>query len=873
MSAPQPPRWARAIAVRMVRGTNAEFVLADLADDYAHQRPGRGALLSCARYLRLAGASRRAMRGENWNPLRFAAALAADGRFALRGLRKNPGFATVAILTLALGIGANAAIFGVVRGVLLEPLPYPQPGRVVNVWQVFRDWQESEIETFRQMSESFPVSWPVYEEWSERNHSFEAIAAYGDYPTIVDGVEIAEWVGVVSTTRSFVDVVGVLPALGRWFTADEDRVGGDRVVVMSHGYWQKMGGDPSILGSMLRMHGDEYTVIGVMPEGFYFPDRTYDLWYPVPDGRRNDRFTNQSMSAIARLAPGVSIADAQREMDAIADQIIVDFPDTIDAGVRLVGRVEEVAGSTASTLRLLATAVGLVLLVAAANVAGLLLVRTTARQQELAVRSALGARRTRLVAQLMVEGGVLSAIGGLVGLAVVYATFGWLRALLPADTPRLEDMTVNWQVAAFVAGVSAMVALMFGLIAAAHLRRSDPTEGLRQSSRVVAGSRGRAALVIGEIAVSVVLLAAASLLVGSYFRLASIDSGIRTDGILSLHAAAPIDIWHDSPGELRTFYTETSRQLRSLPGVLSAAAVSRLPFTGSQSSGDFGLVEDAQTREDAGWSLEQNVSPSYFETMGIPLVAGRSLTDSYDSAPELVVNERFAAQFFPDRSPLGEVIWDNGVAHTIVGVTANVTHNRLNEEIEAKRYRLFDRDTGASFSYVLRIDGDPAAIAAAAASGLREAAPGMTVSSIATMTDLVARTTALPRFRTLLLAGLAGIAIVLSSIGLYGVVAFAVAARRREFGLRMTLGADGPQVAKLVLRDGLLLTAPGIVLGLLGSLMATTWLSSYLYAIEPRDPMTLSMVAIAVATLALAAMALPAWRALRVDPMVALRSD
>lgn len=867
------PRWLRAMAGKIVTGHNAEFVLTDLSDDYTTRREHRSAAHCSLRTLRLAVASCWVMRGSGWHPGRILGALAIDSRFAVRGLRKNLGFTTVAVLTLALGIGANAAIFSVVRGVLLAPLPYPKPDRLVNVWQVYRDWQDSDSAFFRSMAESFPVSWPVYREWTARSHSFEAIAPYGNYPTIVDGIEAAEWVNVVSTTRSFVDVVGVEPALGRWFTDEEDQVGGERVVVISHRYWRKLGADESVLGASLRLHGDPFTIIGVMPAGFYFPDRAHDMWYPVPDGRRNTRFRNQSMSAIGRLAPGVTLADAQLEMDAIAVQIIEDLPEAIDAGVRLIRRVDEVAGSTAGTLRLLAAAVGRVLLVAAANVAGLLLVRATARRQELALRAALGARRWRLLTQLMVEGAVLAAAGGVAGLGTVVATFGWLRASLPADTPRLEDIAVNWQVAAFVAAISTLVAAVFGLISAGHLRGVDAADGLRQTHPIASGSRGRSLLVVGEIAVSVVLLAAAALLGNSYFRLASIDSGIRSDGLLSMHVAAPIDVWHDSPQELRTFYTETSRRLKSLPGVLGAAAVSTLPFSGAQSSGSFGFVENPEIREDAGWSLEQNVSGSYFEVMGIPLLAGRSLTDDHDGPAELVVNERFVALHFPDRSPLGETLWDNDVAHTIVGVAAGVTHQQLNEEIEPKRYRLFDRDTGASFSYVVGIEGDPAFVAAAAAGALREVVPGTTVSNIATMTDLVARTTALPRFRTLLLAGLAVLAIALSAIGLYGVVAFAVAARKREFGLRMTLGADGSRIARLVLRDGLRLTAPGVALGLLGSLMVTRWLSSYLYGIKPRDPVILGLVALAVTLLALTAMALPAWRALRVDPAVALRGD
>ncbi len=873
MSAAPPPRWARAIARRFLHGANSEFVLGDLADDYVQRRASYGALRSCARYLRLAAASRRAMRSDRWNPAVLSGALFADARFAVRGLRKDPGFAAAAIITLALGIGANAAIFSVVRGVLLAPLPYPEPERIVNVWQVFREWQESDNASFRAMAERFPVSWPVYQEWRERSRSFDSIAVYGEYPTIVDGIDIAEWVNVVSTTRSFVDVVGIEPALGRWFNEEEDQIGGERVVVVSHRYWQKLGGDDTVLGTSLRLHGDPFTIIGVMPAGFYFPDRTHDMWYPVPDGRRNQRFGNQSMSAIGRLAPGVALADAQREMTSVADQIIEDIPDAIDAGVRVVSRVDEIAGSTANTLRLLAAAVGLVLLVAAANVAGLLLVRATSRHQELALRAALGARRGRLIAQLMVEGTVLAVMGGIAGLAAVQAAFGWLRASLPPDTPRLDDVVMNWQVGVFVATISLLVALLFGVVSAAQLRDRDPARGLQQDDRVVVGSRGRSLLVIGEIAVSVVLLASAALLGSSYMRMMSVNSGIRTDGLLSVHVAAPVDIWHDSPAELRTFYTETSRQLRSLPGVAGVSAVSSLPFGGSQSSGSFGFVEDATAPEDAGWSLEQGVSGSYFAVMGIPLVAGRTLVDDYDSSAELVVNERFVERHLPDRNPLGAIIWDNGTPHTIVGVAADVVHGQLGEEIEPKRYRLFERDTGASFSYVLRTDGDPRTLVAAVAEQLRAAVPGTTASRIAMMTNLMSRTTALPRFRTLLLAGLALLAIVLSAIGLYGVVAFAVAARRREFGLRMTLGADGFQVAGLVLRDGLRLTLPGIGLGVLGSVVTTTWLSSYLYEIGPRDPVTLGLVTLVVALLALTAMALPAWRAVRVDPMVALRAD
>ncbi|NKB86661.1 MAG: FtsX-like permease family protein [Acidobacteria bacterium] len=867
MTSPKPAGWAQAIARRLVRGPNSEFVLADLADDFSAQG-------SHVRYLRLAAASRRAMRGAGGTPMQLLGAVASDTRFAARGLRKNPGFAVVAVLTLALGIGANAAIFTVVHGVLLAPLPYDQPERVVNVWQVFRDWQNSEIQMFRDMADRFSISWPVYLEWTERSQTFDAITVYSSFPTIVDGPELAEWVSVVQTTHSFVDVVGVQPAMGRWFTAEEGDTA-TRVVVVSHNYWQtRLGGAPDAVGRSVRLHGSAYSIIGVMPDGFYFPRRGFDMWYPVAEGRRNNRFTNQSLSSIGRLGDGMTIEDAQLEMDAVADQIIADIPDSIDAGVRLVSRVEEVAGSTAGTLRLLAGAVGLVLLVAAANVAGLLLVRNTTRQQELAVRTALGARRSRLAGQLMVEGAVLAAAGGLLALVAVAGTLGWIRALLPTNTPRVDDIVVSAPVVGYVAATSALVAVLFAIIAVLQLRRSEPADGLRETSRVLAGSRGRSLLVVGEIAVSVILLTGALLLTTSYLRLAAVESGVETQGLLSMYVAAPIDIWHDAPEELRAFYTEADQNLETLAGIDAFAAVANLPFAGSRSSGSFGLIAEAATPEDSGWSLEQDVSPSYFDVMGIPIVQGRTLSSDEAGPQEMVVSTEFAEQYFPDGSPLGETIWEqNTGAHVIVGVAADVRHSNLTEKIEAKRYRLFERAPDAAASYVIRVNGDSGAVAERARAAILEIGPGVTVRNVATMTDLVRRTTALPRFRTLLLAMLAGIAILLSGLGLYGVVAYAVAARRREFGLRMTLGAGGPQVARLVLRDGLRLTLPGIMLGIAGALMTTSWLASYLYKVNGRDPMLLGLTALAVAGLAIAAMALPAWRALRVDPMVALRTD
>lgn len=867
MSGPTPPTWVHALARRLVSGPNAEFVLADLAEDYAKHG-------STLRYLQLATASRRAIRGGGWSPLRFLAALGGDARFAARGLRKNPGFAVVAVLTLALGIGANAAIFTVVHGVLLAPLPYDKPERVINVWQVFRDWQNSDIEMFREMADSFSISWPVYLEWIERNRSFDAITVYSSFPTIVDGADLAEWVNVVQTTHSFPDVVGVPPARGRWFTAEEGDTA-TRVVVVSHSYWQtRLEGASDAVGQTVRLHGSPYTVVGVMPEGFYFPSRGFDMWYPVAEGRRNDRFTSQSLFSVARLREGKTLEEAQAEMDMVADQIMADIPDAIDAGVRLVNRVDEVAGATGGTLRLLAGAVGLVLLVAAANVAGLLLVRNTTRRQELAVRTALGARTSRLAGQLMVEGAMLAALGGLLALVTVVTTLGWLRALLPADTPRLEDITVTAPVVGYVALTSLLVAVVFALIAVAQLRRNEPADGLRETSRVLAGSRARSLLVVGEIAVSVVLLMAAALLTTSYVRLAAVESGVETQGLLSMNVAAPIDIWHDASEELRAFYADVDTQLRSVGGMGRFAAVSTLPFGGGRSSGSFGLIEEPASTDDLGWALEQDVSPGYFEVMGIPILQGRTLSDDENGPGEMVINEEMASQYFPDRSPIGETLWERDTgAHTIVGVVANVRHSNLTEKIEAKRYRLFERAPDAMAYYVMRLDGDPVSIGERARDAILAIGPGVTVRNVATMTDLVRRTTALPRFRTLLLASLAGIAIVLSAIGLYGVVAFAVAARRREFGLRMTLGAGGVQVARLVLRDGLRLTIPGIVLGLGGALMTTSWLASYLHEVNGRDPALLAATAAAVAALAVAAMALPAWRALRVDPMVALRTD
>lgn len=870
------PWVARTLARWLLRRTNADLVLSDLDDDYLESRRTRGRLAARARFWRLAvGSVVSSWRGGNRTPAHRHAigvsTVLADARHAVRVLRGKPAFAVVMVLTLALGVGANAAIFSVLNGLLLRPLPYAEPTAIVNIWQVYRDWQRSDVEAFRAAAERFSASWPVYREWRARNRSFAHISAYGDDARLVERDGAADWVGTIDATASLADVLGVQPAAGRWFRDDEEHV-----AVVSHGFARRwFGDDEGAMGASIRLTTTPFTVIGVMPPEFYFPSRAHDIWIPLDAERRNERWSSQSMSVVARLADGVQLEWATVEMNEIADAIMRDNPDAIDAGARVLSRVEEVAGDTAPTVLFLTAAVGLVLIVATANVAGLLLVRDSTRRQELMVRVALGAGRARLCLQLVTEGAVLALAGGLAALAVLAATFGWLRALVPPAMPRLNDVVIDWRVGAFVLAVSMVVALVFGVTSAAHAIRQSRLTSLRVDGARTSGSHyGRSALVIGEVAVSVVLVAGAAFLVQSYLRLNAVERGFQSRGVLTATVTAPTAAWSD-PDQLQRFYDDVLERVAALPGVTAAGAVSNLPFGGGRSSSGFGLIAAPTVEAETGWSLEQRATAGYFDAMGIRVLRGRNFgPEDRPGAPRsVIVNERFAEVYFPGGDAVGQTIWDEDGPFTIVGVVNQVRHQSLEEEVERKRYTAFSQSRRVQMDLVARTTGEPASLASSLRESVRAVDAQAAVTQVATMDRLIANATALPRFRTLMIGALATIAMLLAAGGVYGVLALSIASRTREIGIRMSLGARGSDVLRQVVRSGLRLILPGVALGTAAAVATGRVLEAYMFQTSVHDAGTLAVVALAVTALAVAATLVPARRAASVDPLVALRAE
>ena len=635
----------------------------------------------------------------------------------------------------------------------------------------------------------------------------------------------------------------------------------------------RFGGDRSVLGEDLHLTGVPHTIIGVMPPGFYFPERSQHLWVLLRDGTRNNRWNTQSLSVVARLRDGVSIGDAQREMDGATLQILEDNPDSPDVGIRLVGRVDEIAGTTAGTLVLLMAAVGLVLLVTTTNLAGLLLVRATGRRQEIAVHRALGAGRFRLAVQLLIESCLLAILGGTIGFVATFWGMRWIKFLLPDSIPRVADITIDGRVLGFSIVVSASIALVFGLASAFHTGRHKLVDALRAAGpgAIGAGQRGRSALVVGEIAVAVVLMVGATLLLSSYFKLVAVDRGFDENNVLTLSLSAPLEDWNDAQ-RLRDFHRRALEGIARIPGVEGVAAVESLPFTNAQSSLSFGTVDNSEM--DA-WSLENKVSPGYFETMGVPLLRGRLFErfDTADGQRVAIVNEWLADEYWAHGDALGELIWEYGEPFTIIGVVADIKHRALSERIERMRFRVQQQAPEIVTSIVVRSPGDPLILAPAIRDAVGAVSPRATVSEVASMASLVDETTSLARFRSLMLAGLAAVAALLAVLGVYGVVALSVAERRREIGVRMTLGALHADILRQVLGSGARLIVAGVILGLAAAALAVRSLESYVYEVPVTDPSTFAGVAFAVIVIAVLATLIPARRAARIEPLIVLRGE
>ena len=812
--------------------------------------------------------------------------LLRDVRYSLRRIVKTPGFAAIVVLTLALGIGANTAIFSVVNAVLLRALPYRAPDRLVTINHWYRGVPgdpASELVA--------SVSVAGYRDYRDRTHSFEAVAVETGWRANLSGTGDPEQIPAAKASGDFFRVYGVPAQLGRTFGRDEDAPGKDRVVVISDGLWRRVfGADPGVIGKTIRLNEESYQIIGVMPAEFRdFFTRQADVWAPIaftPDQYDPKRYTNEFLSLSARLAPGVSVAAARAEMTAFAEQLKRQYPDNFGSRWTLkVTSLDDLATSSIrTTLLVLLGAVGFVLLIACANVANLLLARAAVRIKEIAIRSALGADRMTLVRQLLTESVLLALAGGVLGLALAYGGVRALVALYPS-IPRADDIAIDGRVMAFTLGVAVLTGLIFGLLPALQTSRTDLQRTLKEGGRSgaadVSGHTVRRLLVVSEMALALTLLVGAGLLIRSVARLQKVDPGFRPDHLLTFNLALP-DVKYHSDTSQRLFFEQALARVAEVPGVTGVGATTTLPFSGSWSTGSFDVEGYTPGKDHPGpWGDIRVVNADFFRTMGIALIQGRTFSaqDQPESQGVVVIDEELARRYFANTSPIGKRVGyaqangGKGEWYTIVGVV----HHTMHEALDAKpRIQLYFAMTQRPFpftSVAVRTVGDPLQATRAVAAAIRSVDAAMPLANIQTMDDLLESSMGQRRLTMFLLGTFAGIALLLATIGIYGVMSYSVTQRARELGIRMALGAGRAGVLRLVLGQGMQLAAIGIGIGIVGSIGLTRLLSTQLYSISATDPATFVLVGAVLTAVAVVAVLVPALRATRVDPVVALREE
>jgi predicted permease len=821
--------------------------------------------------------------------------LLQDLRFGARMLRKNPGFTAVAILTLALGIGANTAIFSVVRAVLLSSLPYRQPDRLVKVWG-------------QMTGEGLPRNWLSDPEWFElldTNHAFEQLAAYAPN----SGANVGSDEGAPQrvtrgfSTASLFSVLGVQPILGRTYSQDEDQPGHNQVAVISYGLWRSLySGDPNVVGKPIRLYNRPYTVIGVLPEGFNFAGDN-QVWTPLAlDRAYPSNRGNHAWTVIGRLKPGVTLAQASADMSLFAKQLAREYPDFYGPsegwGVYVVPLREELVGQIRPALLILMAAVGIVLLIACANIANLLLARSSTREKEMAIRASLGAGRWRTIRQLLTESLLLSLIGSAVGLA--FGAWGILaiRGLHADVLPIVGKIELEPAVLLFTLGVAIVTGILFGLAPAIHVSKPGLHDTLKEGGRGTSsgrsGQRLRSALVVSEIAFSLLLVVGAGLTIRSFYQLLRVDPGFRTDHILTMRMTLPSVTYPTGPA-VPQFFHNVLDKFRALPGVESAGAISQLPMGDVYSSGSV-FVENSSSqmlqhlpRVPYGYleTDQRFITPGYFETMKTPLLSGRVFSEADTAASPLVaiVDTEFAADLWPGQNPLQQKISINTVQNsnppqpvwiTVVGVVTHVHNYSLDVEGRVQAYFPQTQDPfgGSRAMFVtIRTASDPAAIANSARDQVLAIDRREPVYDVHTMDEVVASSVEQPKLSLELLGLFAAVAAMLAAIGIYGVMAFAVSQRKHELGMRMALGAQPRDILQMVIGQGAKLAIAGVVLGLAGALYLARYMAPLLYGVGTRDPTTFVIVPLLLLGVAIAASWIPAVRATRVDPIVTLRHE
>jgi putative ABC transport system permease protein len=804
-------------------------------------------------------------------------ALWQDLRFGARMLAKKPGFTLMAVLTLALGIGANTAIFSVINAVLLRPLPFPEPERLVRLYE-----KETDAEVASERLEVAPAN---FLDWQGQSRTLAGIAAWGEEEQALANQGQADPAVAAFVTANFFSVLGISPLHGRVFTSEEDQPGRDTVALLGHGLWQRrFGGDVQVVGQRVNLDGSQYMVVGIMPAGFQYP-RGAEIWTPLAlNANQTQSREAHFLKVIARRHPQASLAQVRAEMATIADGLAQQHPATNKAWtVNVVSLFEDEVGQVRPTMLMLMGVVGLVLLIACANVSGLLLARSATRQTEITIRATLGANRSRLVRQLLTESALLAGFGGGLGLLLALWGVETLITLGPPEIPRLQSVGVDFRVLGFTLVMTVLTGPIFGLVPALQSSRFNLCESLKEGGRGAAGSRSQTrifdALVVSEIALALVVLAGAGLLLNSFLRLQRVELGIQTSNVLTVVVNLPSARYStdDWKAQRLNFYRQVIERLAALPGVMSVGAIDSLPLSGDQRGWTFrkeGQTLAPSERPVAGFQV---ATTDYFRAMGMQLRRGRAFTEAdRDGAQQvMIVNESFARRFYPNEDPLGQriIIRNQPQACQIVGIVNDIRHFGPDKNPAPEIYVPYNQFAIGAVPLVIRTYSDPEALIGAVRKEIQAVDHEVAISKVRPMTQLMSSALAERRFVLLLLGIFASVAVLLAAVGIYGMMSSVVTARTREVGIRMAFGAQADDVLKLIIGRGLKLTFCGMAVGLVAAFALTRLMKTQLFGVSATDPATFAAIALLLIAVALLACYVPARRATKVDPMIALRCE
>jgi putative ABC transport system permease protein len=816
-----------------------------------------------------------------------------DVRYAVRMMIKKPGFAFVSITVLALGIGANTSIFSVVNSVLLRPLPFENPDQLVVIKST----------NLARGATDFGTSTPDFREWRKRNTAFHEMAAFATTSYNLSGTGEPERVEGAVVSANFFSLLGLRPALGRAFTNEEEIFGNHRVALISHALWQRRFAAADVIDQAVTINGLPYTIVGVLPRGFSYPNPAVNLWTPlsIEPGSENDTRGNYWLSVIARLKPGVAIDQARSEMTSIMEKIDEETEGIDGMGASVTSLREETVGNVETVLWVLLAAVGFVLLIACANVANLMLARSSARQKEMAIRLSMGATRAQIIRQLLTESLLMGMTGGVIGVLIAMWGVDLLVSLSPQDLPRLAEIRPDAAVFAFTLAVSILTGAAFGIVPALHASRTDINSLLKEGARGSAGAQSnmvRNSIVALEVAVSLVLLVGAGLMMNSFYRLTRVDPGFKTDRTLSMLISLPPARYPEDKPELAIgFFDQLISRLRALPGVEAAGATTSLPLTNS-GWGKLFWVEGRQrpaSIDEVPIIQYSQVSANYFQTLSIPMLKGRAFDDrdGRDTPRVAIINETLAKEMFRGEDPLGKQVFP-GVPEemvppgmlpagfrfprfTVVGVVRDFRKQGITAQVRPEMYILHTQSaeggTSGAMYVALRASGDPVSLVGAIRAEVSSLDKEQPVAEVRTMDELLSNSLAQSRFAALLLGVFASVALLLAAVGIYGVIAYSVSQRTHEIGIRMALGAGSGDVLRMILTHGMRTVAAGIALGLIGSFAATRLMSSLLYEVTATDPVTFGAITALLSLVALVACWVPARRAMKVAPVIALRYE